>query len=217
MKMDKHLLAQPEAIIFDWDNTLVNTFELLKVSINKTLSHFGMATWTDQEIRQRSQLSAKDGLPIIFGDRWPLALEVFTSTYQTHAPEFLKALPGALSLLQANQSLNIRMAIVSNKRGGILRQEIESLGWGDYFEVVIGSGDLVEDKPSVVPVEHILQHMCLSKGVNIWFVGDMPVDWQCAEASGCLPIPIGIEMEASKVYPQSVDNCLELEKILLKA
>lgn len=217
MKIDKHLLVQPEAIIFDWDNTLVSTFELLKVSVNKTLSHFEMPTWTDQEIRQRSQLSAKDSLPLVFGNRWPLALEVFTKAYQAHAAELLQPLPGALSLLQANQRLNIRMAIISNKRADILRQEIQGLGWEAFFDVVIGSGDLELDKPSPVPVQHVLKEMRLSKGVNVWFVGDMPVDWQCAEASGCLPIPIGVEMEESKIYPQSVDNCLELEKILLKA
>ena len=217
MKIDKHLLVQPEAIIFDWDNTLVSTFELLKLSVNKTLSHFEMSTWTDQEIRQRSQLSAKDSLPLVFGSRWPMALEVFTKTYQAHAPELLQPLPGALSLLQANQRLNIRMAIISNKRAEILRQEIQGLGWEAFFDVVVGSGDLEADKPSPVPVKHVLKEMRLSTGVNVWFVGDMPVDWQCAEASGCLPIPIGVEMEESKIYPQSVDNCLELEKILLKA
>lgn len=216
MKIDKHLLSQPEAMIFDWDNTLVSTFELLKSSLNQALSHFNMTPWTDQEIRQRSQLSAKDSLPLLFGARWPEAMEIFTQCYQSQAPELLTPLAGALSLLQVNQRLNIRMAIISNKRSEILRQEIQQLGWENFFEVVIGSGDLHEDKPSPVPAHYVLKEMNIATGPNVWFVGDMPVDWQCAEASGCLPIPIGVEMKESKIYPQSVDNCSELEKILLK-
>ncbi len=216
MKLEKHLLTQPEAILFDWDSTLVSTFDVLKQSINNAFAHFEMPLWSDEEIRQRCQLSAKDSLPLIFGERWSEALEILTKHYRTHALTLLEPLPGALSLLQMNQRLNIRMAVISNKRGEILREEIKSLGWESFFEVVIGSGDLAEDKPSPLPVHHTLNEMGIRAGINVWFVGDMPVDWQCAEASGCLPIPIGIEMKEAKNYPQSVENCPELEKILLK-
>lgn len=215
MKLEKNLLTLPEAILFDWDSTLVSSFQIIKKSINKALAHFGEPAWSDIEIRKHTQLSAKDGLPLWFGDRWPKALEIFTECYQQNS-ELLDALPGALSLLQSNKHLNIPMAVISNKRGEILRREITRLGWESFFHVAIGSGDLQEDKPSPMPVYHVLKKMKLFASTNIWFVGDAPVDWQCAEASGCLPIPIGSEVEEAKNYPQSVADCLELEKILRK-
>lgn len=216
MKIEKHLLSRPKAILFDWDNTLVNTFTLLKECLHKTLSHFKMPLWTDEEIRQRGQLSAKDSLPLIFQDRWPEAFKIFTNHYKEHSPALIEPLPGAFSLLEKSKSLNIRMAVVSNKRSSILNQEITHLGWKDFFEVIIGSGDLAEDKPSSLPVNHILNKMNILEKVNVWVVGDMPVDWQCAEGAGCIPIPIGLDMEEARNYPQCVENCQELEKILLK-
>lgn len=215
MKLEKNLLTLPEAILFDWDSTLVSSFQIIKKSINKALTYFGEQAWSDDEVRKHTQLSAKDGLPLMFGDRWPKALEIFTECYQQNA-DLLDPLPGSLSLLQTNQRLNIPMAIISNKRAEILRQEVNQLGWEAFFQVVIGSGDLAEDKPSPMPVHHVLGKMGLLASPNIWFVGDAPVDWRCAEASGCLPIPIGVDVEETKNYPQNVVNCMELEKILLK-
>lgn len=215
MKLEKNLLTLPEAILFDWDSTLVSSFQIIKKSINKALTHFGEPAWSDDEVKKHTQLSAKDGLPLLFGDRWPKALEIFTKCYQQNA-DLLDPLPGALSLLQANQRLNIPMAVISNKRGEILRREITQLGWKSFFQVVIGSGDLMEDKPSPMPVHHALEKMGFVAGPHVWFVGDAPVDWHCAEASGCLPIPIGFGIEEAKNYPQFVADCLELEKILLK-
>lgn len=215
MKLEKNLLTMPEAILFDWDSTLVSSFQIIKKSINKALTHFGKQAWSDEEVRKHTQLSAKNGLPLLFGDYWPKALEIFTECYLQNA-DLLNPLPDSLSLLQTNQRLNIPMAVISNKRGEILRQEINQLGWTEFFQVAIGSGDLVEDKPSPVPVHYVLEKMRLLASPKVWFVGDAPVDWRCAEASGCLPIPIGLDVEEAKNYPQSVANCLELKKILLK-
>lgn len=215
MKIEKHLLPYPTAMLFDWDNTLVSTFKIIVSAINEALAYFEMPLWTEKEVRQRTQLSAKDWMPLTFGERWPQALEIYTASYKENA-DLLDPLPGAESLLKTNKSLNIRMSVISNKRKEILRHEIAQLGWGDFFEVIIGSGDLEVDKPSPILVYYVLEEMNLSIGHNIWFVGDALVDWQCAEASGCLPVPLGFENEMAKAYPQAMVNCDELEKILLK-
>ncbi|WP_052046026.1 HAD family hydrolase [Candidatus Paracaedibacter symbiosus] len=216
MKHEKQLLTFPEAILFDWDNTLVSSFEIIKKSMNAALSYFDKPVWSDAEIRQYTQLSAKDGLPVIFGDHWPKALDIFSECYQNNVANMLTALPGALSLLQAGKQANIPMAVISNKRSKFLHHEIKQFGWESFFQVIIGSGDLAEDKPSPLPVYHVLEQMGLEAGPAIWFVGDAPVDWHCAEASGCLPIPIGEGVVEAKNYAQFVANYLELEKILLK-
>lgn len=216
MKIEKHPLTFPAAVLFDWDNTLVSTFEIIVKAMNEALEYFSLPPWTAEELRDKGQLSAKDGLPLIFGENWPKALEIFTLSYKMYAGELIDPLPGAESLLVTGKNLNIPMGVISNKRGKILRQEVAQLGWEDFFEVILGSGDLEADKPSPVPVYYALEKMKLSANHDIWFVGDSLVDWQCAQASGCLPIPVGLDNELTKTYPQYVANCIELEKILLK-
>ena len=43
----------PRAILFDWDNTLVDTWPVIHDSMNVTLTHMGWEPWTMDETRAR--------------------------------------------------------------------------------------------------------------------------------------------------------------------
>ncbi|WP_051908274.1 HAD family hydrolase [Candidatus Odyssella acanthamoebae] len=207
---------KPTAVLFDWDNTLVDTMPLICAAINQTLEHFGMKTWSEQDIKQKTQLSAKDGLPHHFGDRWPEALAIYLDFYHQNHLKFLNPLPGALALLNKLTDKNIPMGLVSNKGGATLRREVSHLKWDRFFSALIGAGDAVKDKPDPAPALLALKTMGMEASPAIWFVGDAPVDWRCAEAIGCLPIPIGFCHAEADSYAQAVKNCEDIEKILSK-
>lgn len=217
MTMNISVLAQhPEAVLFDWDNTLVDTMDCYVATINHTLESMDMPTWTNSEVRQRIQLSARDGLPILFGERWPEAYQIFSDYYRDNHQAFLKPLPGAIDLLDVLTTMQVPIGIVSNKRGQLLRQEINYLGWQSFFTGVVGAGDATRDKPHPDPAHMALNKMGLQSSKGIWFVGDAPVDWECAEAIGCLPIPIGFGHHEADKYTHGVADCLSLKKLLLK-
>jgi phosphoglycolate phosphatase len=207
---------KPTAVLFDWDNTLVDTMPLICAAINQTLEHFGMETWSAQDIKQKTQLSAKDSLPHHFGDRWPEALAVYRTFYYRHHLNFLNPLKGALDLLNRLADNNIPIGLVSNKAGTTLRKEVAHLEWDGFFSAQIGAGDATKDKPDPAPALLALKIMGMTASPSIWFVGDAPVDWRCAEASGCWPIPIGFCHAEADSYNQAVKNCEDLEKILSK-
>lgn len=206
--------SAPKAVLFDWDNTLVDTMPLICDSINHALAHFGFDPWSRQEIQQKTQHSAKDSLPGYFGDRWEEALTVYRDFYQKNHLDLLKPLTGAADLLDILTEQKIPMALVSNKVGSTLRLEVQHLGWQGYFLSQIGSGDAAHDKPSPDPALLALQTLKIPSSQDIWFVGDAPVDWQCAQAAGCWPIPIGFEHDEASFYPQAVQNSIDLQKIL---
>ena len=39
-------LTRPRAVIFDWDNTLVDSWVCIRESYNMTFRHFGMPEWS---------------------------------------------------------------------------------------------------------------------------------------------------------------------------
>jgi phosphoglycolate phosphatase-like HAD superfamily hydrolase len=82
------------------------------------------------------------------------------------------------------------MGVVSNKKSAILNDEINFIGWQSYFDTIIGSGDAPADKPSPEPLNLALKRMALVPSLTIWFIGDSPVDWACAQQSGCRPFSI---------------------------
>ncbi|MBW8309087.1 MAG: HAD family hydrolase [Candidatus Paracaedibacteraceae bacterium] len=207
---------QPTAVLFDWDNTLVDTMPLICGAINQTLAHFGMESWSEQDIKQKTQLSAKDSLPHHFGDRWLEALTVYRDFYHQNHLKLLTPLPGALLLLKRLADNKTPMGVVSNKRGATLRKEVTHLKWDQFFCALIGAGDAAKDKPHPAPALLALKTLGMEASSAIWFVGDAPVDWQCAEAVGCWPIPVGLGHPEANFYPQAVKNCEDLEKILSK-
>ncbi|TAL03320.1 MAG: HAD family hydrolase [Rhodospirillaceae bacterium] len=181
-------LARPRAIIFDWDNTLVDTWPCIGRATNITLETMGLPTWTDSEIRARVAGSLRDTFPRIYGARWEEAREVYYRAFKTVHLEMLAALPGAEALLNTAAQAGLYMGVVSNKVGGYLRSEAAHLGWDRYFGRLVGAEDAVRDKPAPDPIWLALSDSAIPAGPQVWFVGDTAVDVDCGRAAGCTTI-----------------------------
>jgi len=185
---DGATVPKPSAIVFDWDNTLVDTWPCIIHTMNATLKAMGHEPWSETEAKQKIAKSLRDSFPILFGDRWEDARDVFYAELETCHLDMLTLLPGAKDVIQLIAALKIPMAIVSNKTGRYLRAEIDKLGWTDYFQTIVGAGDLERDKPAPDAIFQFLERVKLAPGADIWFVGDSPVDVEIAYAAGCTAI-----------------------------
>jgi len=184
------------AILFDWDNTLVDSFGTITAAFNHTLATFGLPIWSAGEARRRIQRSLRDSFPELFGDRWREARTIYYGHFASHHLERLSPMPGAERMLERLTSTGVRLGVVSNKRGGFLRAEVEALGWERFFEVLVGAGDAPRDKPDPVAAACALERMGLAPGPDVWFVGDAPVDIECARAAGLTAVLIRDETGA---------------------
>jgi phosphoglycolate phosphatase len=189
--MSKEIYPRPEVVIFDWDNTLVSSWERLHAAMSRTMSAHGVEPWGLEEAKQRMHLSSKDAFPQLFGDKWQEARVLFYDTYNQLTHMKAAPLPGALETLEQLRSMGSKIAVISNKRGDILRQEIADLNWGNFFDSIIGSCDLAEDKPHPITVWHTLEVIGTPRSAPRWFIGDTIVDMQCAKNSGCHAVLFG--------------------------
>ena len=62
-------LSRPRAVLFDWDNTLVDSWATIADALNTTLQTFGHAPWTMAEVKTRVRKSMRDSFPKLFGAR----------------------------------------------------------------------------------------------------------------------------------------------------
>lgn len=209
-------MTLPKVILFDWDNTLVDTAHLVLQALNHAFCKLGLPTWDEAKARKLGQYSGRDSAHHMFGDRWQEGQGYFYDYYDSHAAQGIQSLPGAQELLQTIQNLGIASGVVSNKRGYALRQEISHMGWQQFFSAQVGAGDALKDKPAADPILLALDQMGGIASENVWFVGDAPVDWMAAEAAGCWPVPIGDWHGEVQKFAQAVANCHDLEKILLR-
>lgn len=181
-------LPAPRALLFDWDNTLVDTWVVIHHALNVTQEAMGQAPWTLEETRVRVRASARDSFPQLFGGRADEAMTVFYDTYEREHLSRLQALPGAEAMLADLADGSHYLGVVSNKKGSVLRREAAHLGWDRWFGRLVGAEDAVADKPARAAVDLALESSGLGAGPEVWFVGDTDIDMTCAHAAGCTAI-----------------------------
>jgi phosphoglycolate phosphatase len=181
----------PEAVLFDWDMTLVDNWRTVRRALNAALTGMGKDPWTMEQTRARVRESMRDSFPRMFGDRWTEARDIFLRSFRSHHLTGLRPLPGAESALRALREEGCFLGVVSNKQGDFLRAEIDHLGWRDHFGAVVGAADAPRDKPARDPVDLALSAGGLAPGPRVWFVGDTGIDMACARAAGCVAVLIG--------------------------
>ncbi|MDJ0942125.1 MAG: HAD family hydrolase [Kiloniellales bacterium] len=181
-------LPRPRALLFDWDNTLVDTWAVIHQALNVTLRAMGQPTWTLEETRARVRASARDSFPELFGGRAEEAMAIFYGTYEREHLKRLRALPGIEEMLADLAESRRYLGVVSNKKGSILRREAAHLGWERWFGRLVGAEDAAADKPDPAAIDLALAGSGLTAGPEVWFVGDTDIDMACAQAAGCTAI-----------------------------
>jgi len=184
-------MDKPKAILFDWDNTLADTWPTIHGALEKTFITMGHEPWNMEETKERVHRSLRDSFPEIFGDRWQEAGDLYLKHFKdTHLTNLI-ALEHAEEVLKELMGKDIYVALVSNKTGENLRAEVSHIGWDKYFSKVVGAKDAEEDKPSPKPVLMALEGSGIGLGRDVWFVGDSITDMECAYNCGCVPIFYG--------------------------
>ncbi len=212
-------LPYPKAIIFDWDNTLVNTWPAITVALNKARSAYGLETWTVEEARVKSARALRVSFPEWFGDDWKDARDIFYDCYHKEHATRLVEMDGAESLLSAVQDANIPAVIVSTKKNTILNTEVDHMGWRPYFKAIVGSIDASHDKPHPAPVVMALREVGLKIGDEpIWFVGDTHADVECALRCSCMPVLVNNLSESICLgIKWSFSDCNEVKKTFISS
>ena len=130
---------RPSVLLYDWDNTLVDGWTGITVALNAVFSDFGHPLWTVDDTRNRVRVSLRDSFPVMFGDRWQHARDIFYEALTKQHLDHVTPMPGVPDVLQAGAAWP--QGVVSNKAGAFLRREVIHLGWSRFFGPVIGAGD----------------------------------------------------------------------------
>ena len=56
----------PKALVFDWDNTLVDSWVMIHRALERTFIAMGRRPWTLDEAKRRVRASARDAFPKLF-------------------------------------------------------------------------------------------------------------------------------------------------------
>jgi phosphoglycolate phosphatase len=182
-------VIRPEAIVFDWDNTLVDGWEAIHAALNATFRAFAMPEWSREQVLGNVRRSLRESFPEVFGAEWMAARDIFYAEITRCHLDALRPLPGSLAALDAAAAFPL--GIVSNKQGPILRAEARHLGWTPRFAALIGAGDAAADKPDPAPMRLCLAALGIPASRGVWYVGDTALDMQAARNAGLTAVLLG--------------------------
>ncbi len=195
-------------LLFDWDNTLVDGWAGITAALNATFDAFGQPRWTVTDTKNRVRVSLKESFPVMFGDAWERARDIFYDTFHGDHLANVTPLPGAAEALLAGAAWP--RGVVSNKAGKFLRAEVAHLGWSSHFGAVVGAGDAQADKPDPAPIFMALQQLGFFSGPDVWYLGDTALDMQTARAAGVTAVLVGdashdggVELASPDLHVQS--------------
>ena len=212
-----------KAVIFDLDGTLLDTLIDLANAVNAALEANGMPVRTIDEIRQFVGNGARNllikSLPAgLENPKFEKTLADFQVYYADHCKEYTKPYEGSMELLERLKQLGLKMAIVSNKPDGAVK-ELAKEHFGDYIAVAIGEKEGVARKPAPDTVFKALTELDVCKEEAV-YVGDSDVDIMTAMNAEmpCISVTWGFrDREFLKFHgaEQFADNSDELQKLIV--
>ncbi len=198
-------------VIFDMDGTVLNTLEDITDSVNVILERHGFPERTIDEIRHfvgnGAVVLMERALP--HGKETPdfeAILEEYKVYYEEHCNIKTGPYKGIKELMAALSERGYKMAIVSNKPMGAVK-ELNKIYFGDYIDVAIGVTDTLRRKPYP---DECLEAMKLlgSSADECIYVGDSEVDHKTAVNTGlrCISCLWGFRTKEELVAAGAGDN-----------
>ncbi|WP_379920816.1 HAD-IA family hydrolase [Erythrobacter sp. R86502] len=184
-----------DAIGFDLDGTLLDTFHDLGAAVNHALVLGGFAAVSVESSKDLIGGGAKimlaralDAQGGVGDDEFRRLYKAMLAFYEQNNAVHTAPYAGVREGLAAFAAQGIRMAVVTNKFEAFARSVLTQLGMIDIFETVIGGDSMGrgEDgqylaKPHPAPV--LAAHAALG-GRRFVFVGDSTYDVRSAKAAG---------------------------------
>jgi len=176
-----------QAVLFDWDGTLVNTAEASYRCYEKLFGSYGIAF--DRDAFRRTYSPNWHLTYSALGlaeDRWA---EADARWLEHYCEEEVVLIDGARDALLRVRQAGLRAGIVTSGDRVRVGRELDDLGVASLFEVVVCAEDIVYRKPHPEALLLALDKLGVGAAEAV-YVGDSPEDVQMARAAGVMAVGI---------------------------
>lgn len=193
-----------QAVLFDLDGVLVDSFEAWLNLMNAAAQQFGCPPVERDRFRALYGQPTEDDVRTFFPGRTVAEVESFYTEHFGEFSQHVRSAPEAPHVLMILRHQGIRTGVITNTPSSLAREILKSANV--QAEVVVGSNDVAKAKPAPDMVYRACELLGVSPSEAL-VVGDSPYDRQAAAAAGARFAGLGTEGE---VTLQQLSGVLEL-------
>lgn len=176
-----------QAILFDFDGTLVNTNDLILTSFDKAFSEVLGYTLPHGEIVKTFGLPLGECMERLSPDPAlvPRLRAAYKEFHHSHHDEMIRPIAGVAEALAQLKAMGLKLAVVTSKKRPMLCRGLRCAGISRYIDAAAACNEAARPKPWPQPVFlacgrlNVLPENCLC-------VGDSYHDLQSGHAAGAL-------------------------------
>jgi beta-phosphoglucomutase-like phosphatase (HAD superfamily) len=180
-----------QAILFDWDGTLVDSLGAFHRANATVMASFGLPF--DEVLYRRHYVPdwrlmyRRLGVP---GDRLDEANELWHATFATDGDDVI-AFDGVEGALARLRGAGKELGIVTAGDRAIVTLQLERTGLAELLTTRVFGDDLAVHKPDPAPLRMALELLDLAdRPTEVAYVGDAPTDMRMARAVGVRAVGI---------------------------
>jgi phosphoglycolate phosphatase len=184
--MTAHMAARSliRGIIFDFDGTLIDSYEAIGESLNHARAAFSLAPVPQDEVRRMVGHGLEKLIEQSIGaDRVPEGVRLFREKYETLCRERTSLMPQVKETVEELGRRGYQMGIATNKPSYFARSILQALEMDHLFEEVVGPNDVERPKPDPEMLEMVMMRIGLGPD-EVVYIGDMPLDVETARRAG---------------------------------
>lgn len=196
-----------EAVLFDLDGVLIDSYSGWFRLFNDALKHFGFEQITERTFRKHWGQSTEEDVRIFMPGK---TVDQVRTYFEKHFPQYLSYLkvnPMAMRTLHALSELGLKLACVTNSHRKIVLEILGIYHLAGYFDVILTVDDVKKPKPA----PDILLKACRLLGVELnqaLFIGDTLIDKKAGDRAGLFFV--GYRIKADR----TVDNLSDFYNLL---
>ncbi len=197
-----------EAILFDLDGVLINSFESWYHAFNKMLRAYG------KEEIGRAEFKEKCWGPDLEHNLAGLNLGEEAGKYcineQLKLIGIIELFPGVKEVLgRVREEYKLKVGLVTNTPKENVRAIFEHFQLSNHFDVIVTGDDVKNGKPNAEMVVAACEKLTL-KPENAILVGDTEIDFQAGKSAGCAIVGVRAKPEGG----ERIDTLYELFPLL---
>lgn len=170
-----------QAVLFDLDGTLIDSFEGIVTLFQETLDGLGHPGVTAQAVREVIGFPLAECFArFVAPPQVDLAVTRYRAEYEQRMHEISPPFAGAVELLESLRDAGIHTGVVSNKRSAAVRSILSRKGWP--LSVIVAEGDGHASKPAPDMLVAAAGKLGLARA-DVLYVGDSALDAAAAKAA----------------------------------